>query len=64
MGPFWIFGVPTVLTLAAFIYDTWRNRKVNWMFAIGSAVLIASFPLRMMIGGTDAWLRLAAWMTN
>ena len=64
LGPLWIFGVPTVLTIAALIYDTWRNRKVNWTFLIGSVVLIASFPLRMVIGGTDAWMRLAGWMTS
>lgn len=63
LGPLWIFGVPTVLTIAALVYDTWRNGKVNWTFLVGSIVLIASFPLRIVIGGTEAWLRLAEWMT-
>ena len=64
LGPIWIFGVPTVLTIAALIYDTWRNGKLNWTFLVGSIVLIASFPLRMVIGGTDMWMRLAQWMTS
>lgn len=64
LGPLWIFGVPTVLTIAALIFDTWRNGKVNRTFLVGSIVLIASFPLRMVIGGTDVWLRLAEWMTT
>lgn len=64
LGPFWIFGVPTVLTIAALVYDTWRNGKVNWTFLVGTIVLIASFPLRIMIGGTDLWMRLAEWMTS
>lgn len=63
LGPLWIFGVPTVLTIAALIYDTWRNGKLNWTFLVGSIVLIASFPLRIVIGGTEAWMRLAEWMT-
>ena len=63
LGPFWIFGVPTVLTIAALVYDTWRNGKINWTFLIGSVALIASFPLRIVIGGTDTWMRLAEWMT-
>ena len=63
LGPLWIFGVPTVLTIAALIYDTWRNGKLNWTFLIGTIVLIASFPLRIIIGGTDVWMRIAEWMT-
>jgi hypothetical protein len=64
LGPFWIFGLPAVLTVAALIFDTWRNKKVNWTFAAGSALLIASFPLRLMIGGTDPWMRFAQWITG
>ena len=64
LGPIWIFGVPTVLTIAALIYDRWRNGKTNLTFLIGSIVLIASFPLRIVIGGTETWMRLAEWMTR
>jgi hypothetical protein len=64
LGPIWIFGVPTVLTIAALVYDTWRNRKLNLTFVAGSILLIASFPLRLVIGGTDWWMRLAEWMTS
>lgn len=64
LGPVWIFGVPTVLTIAALVYDSWRNGKVNRTFLAGSILLIASFPLRMIIGGTETWLRVAEWMTR
>lgn len=64
LGPFWIFGVPTVLTIVALIYDTWRSRKLNWTFLIGGLVLVASFPLRMIIGGTETWMRIAEWITS
>lgn len=64
LGPSWIFGVPTVLTILALVYDTWRNGKLNWTFLIGSLVLIASFPLRMIIGGTETWMRIAEWITS
>jgi hypothetical protein len=64
LGPLWIFGVPTVLTIAALVYDTWRNGKVNWTFLIGSIVQIASFPLRIVIAGTETWMRIAEWMTS
>jgi hypothetical protein len=64
LGPVWIFGVPTVLTIAALVFDTWRNKRLNPTFLIGSIVLIVSFPLRIVIGGTDAWMRIAEWMTS
>ncbi len=64
LGPLWLFGLPIVLTIAALIYDTWRNRKVNKVFLAGSILLIASFPMRMWLGGTEAWLRLATWLTS
>ena len=64
LGPLWIFGVPTVLTIAALVYDTWRNKQVNWTFLIGSIVLIASFPLRLVIGGTEAWMWFAEFITS
>lgn len=64
LGPIWIFGVPTVLTLAALAYDTWRNGRVNRTFLAGSILLIASFPLRIVIGGTLTWMRIAEWMTR
>ena len=64
LGPIWIFGVPIVLTIAALGYDTWRNRKVNKVFLAGSILLIASFPARMWIGGTEMWLSFAEWLTR
>jgi hypothetical protein len=64
LGPIWIFGVPIVLTIAALAYDTWRNRKVNKVFLAGSILLIASFPARMWVGGTEMWLSFAEWLTR
>lgn len=63
MGPWWLFGLPTVLTIAALVYDTWRNGRVNRVFLAGSIVLIASFPIRIMIAGTETWMRFAQWLT-
>jgi hypothetical protein len=64
LGPVWIFGVPTVLTVAAIAYDTWRNGKVNKVFLAGSLLLIASFPGRIIIAGTDTWMLFATWLTS
>lgn len=64
MGPFWLFGLPTVLVIAALVYDTWRSRRVNRVFLAGSIILIASFPLRLMIAGTGAWMHFASWLAT
>jgi hypothetical protein len=64
LGPLWIFGLPAVLAVAALAYDTWRNGRVNWTFLIGTVVLVASFPLRIMIAGTETWLNFAAWLVS
>lgn len=63
-GPLFFFGVPTVMTIGLLIYDTWRNRELDRVFLVGSIVLIASYPIRLMLMETDAWMRFAAWVTT
>lgn len=63
-GPPVFFGVPSLLLVVLLILDTWKNGKLNKVFLIGSMVLIASYPLRLMISGTDAWTSFAAWLTS
>lgn len=63
-GPLVFFGIPTAITIGLLIYDTWLNGKLNKLFLAGSILLIASYPLRLMISGTDAWISFAAWLTT
>ena len=64
LGPLWFFGFPDLLALIFVIVDTWRNKKLNKVFLAGTLVMIVSHPLRLMIGGTDAWMSFAAWLTR
>ena len=64
LGPLFFFGVPTFLTLIALGYDTRRNGRLNGVFALGAFLLIASYPVRLVVSGTDAWMRFATWLTN
>ena len=64
LGPFWLFGLPTALLIAALVYDTWRNGRINKVFLAGSIILVASFPLRLMIAGTETWMAFAAWLAS
>jgi hypothetical protein len=63
-GPLVFFGVPDLLALIFVIVDTWRNRKLNWVFLAGALVLIASHPVRIILGMTDTWVRFAGWLTS
>ncbi len=63
-GPLFFFGVPSVLAIGLLVYDTWRNRKLNVPFLVGALVLIASFPLRIVISETSAWMSFAVWVTS
>jgi len=64
LGPLFFFGVPSVLAIGLVAYDTWKNRKLNRLFFAGSVLLVISYPLRLVISGTDAWMSFAAWITS
>ncbi len=64
LGPLFFFGVPTFVAIGLVIYDTWRNRKLNKVFLAGALFMIATYPLRLVISGTDAWIGFATWLTN
>lgn len=62
LGPLWFFGLPTLLVIVAIAYDTYTNRKINKVFLVGGILLILSYPLRMVIGFTPAWVEFAGWI--
>ncbi len=64
LGPILFFGIPAILTAGLLIYD-WRvNGRMNKPFLIGGIALIASYPLRLVLAGTGAWMAFAAWVTS
>jgi hypothetical protein len=52
-----------LLLLPLFAYDLARRGAVHRATAWGSALLIVRHPLHAAIAPTDAWQRLAAWLT-
>ncbi|MEO7658569.1 MAG: hypothetical protein ABIV48_03050 [Pyrinomonadaceae bacterium] len=64
LGPLIFFGVPALLTIGLVAWDTRRNRKLNLTFLAGSIALILSYPLRMILSGTDTWMGFAVWITS
>lgn len=64
LGPLFFFGVPALLGLIALGYDRWQSGRFNSAFVLGTALLIASYPVRLMLAGTDGWMRFAKWLTT
>lgn len=64
LGPLVFFGIPTLLIIFAVIYDRVQNGKFNQVFVYGSLLLVISYPLRLVISGTEPWLAFANWVTG
>jgi hypothetical protein len=64
LGPLWFFGFPTVLALICLGLDTWRYRRLNTIFVLGIALLVASYVGRLVLMPTPAWLEAARWLTS
>lgn len=64
LGPVVFFGIPILLILFAVGYDRLQNGKFNKIFVYGALLLIASFPLRLAIMGTETWMAFANWLTG
>lgn len=58
------FGLTILLVLACVGFDTWRHRRLHPAFAWGAGLIIVSWPLRLFLSGTAAWLAIATWLTR
>ena len=63
-GPLWFFGVPDVIAIICVAVDTWRNRKLNTVFLVGTVFLIASHWARLPFSTTQTWLSVATWLAG
>ncbi|MEQ1762772.1 MAG: hypothetical protein ABL984_06440 [Pyrinomonadaceae bacterium] len=63
-GPLWFYGVPTALTIALIVIDTWYNRKLNKVFLFAGIFLIVGMWIRLPLMSTPAWLGFAQWLTQ
>ena len=63
-GPLVFFGLTFILLLVGVIYDLASRRRIHRAYVWGGALLVASVPVRLMIAGTDAWMRIAQFLTR
>jgi hypothetical protein len=62
-GPLGFFGGTDLVLVALLIHDRVTDGRFHRATLWGGAFLIASQVLRIVAGGTDAWLTLARWLT-
>jgi len=63
-GPLVFFGLTDLCVLAGVAFDTVKHRRLHPAFLWGTLIVFASQPLRLLLAGTDAWMRFASWLVS
>ncbi|MGZ5436364.1 MAG: hypothetical protein ACXWID_14295 [Pyrinomonadaceae bacterium] len=63
-GPFVFFGLSDLFILPLLVFDIITRGRPHRATLLGGALIVISHPLRMVIGGTQAWLAFATWLTQ
>ena len=63
-GPPAFFGLTDLLVIACLFYGRVSRGRIHPAFLWGGLFVFASQPLRLLIGGTGAWLAFATWLTS
>jgi len=58
------FGLTDAFVLVCVLYDLITLRRIHRATALAGLLLVASQPLRIIVGGTQAWLSFATWLTH
>ncbi len=62
--PISAFALGDSVFLACVLYDVVVNRRLHRAYLWGGLLFIISFPLRMLLAGTAAWMAFARWITG
>ena len=58
-GPLAFYALTDLCLLAAVAFDTFKHRRLHPVFLWGTIFFIVLQPLRILLGGTDVWVRFA-----
>src|SRR5215204_471679 len=64
VGPLAFFGLPDLFVLVILLYDLLTRGRPHRATVWGGLLLVVSHPLRLLVGGTQAWLSFATWLTD
>ena len=57
-------GVPTGIALVGLALNWLKRRRMDWVLAVATVILIASFPLRIAFMTTPIWGSTSAWLAT
>jgi hypothetical protein len=63
-GPPAFFGLTDLFLIAGMAWDKWTRGRVHPAYIWGGLFLVLSQPLRLVVSGTDTWMRIATWLTS
>ncbi|HEV7395108.1 MAG TPA: hypothetical protein VGN86_01250 [Pyrinomonadaceae bacterium] len=63
-GPLVFFGMTDLLILPCLLFDIVTRGRPHRATLLGGLLLVASHPLRLIVGGTSLWLAFATWITQ
>lgn len=63
-GPLAFFGLSDLFIIPVLIFDFITRGRPHRATMLAGALIILSHPLRLLIGGTHAWLSFATWITQ
>lgn len=63
-GPLAFFGLTDLFILVCVIYDLTSRGRVHRATLWGGLFIIVSQSLRLIVGGTQAWITFATWLTQ
>ena len=63
-GPLMFYGLADLFIIPCLIYDFATRGRPHKATVLGGALIVISDPLRLVIGGTHAWLVFATWLTH
>ena len=64
VGPQAFFGVTVLFIVAVVAYDYRTRRRIHAVSLWGGLLLALSFPGRIALGHTDAWVTFARWLVR
>ena len=64
VGPLAFFGLADLFIAVCLLYDLVARGRFHRANVWGGLLIVVSHPLRLLIGGTQAWLAFATWLTQ
>jgi hypothetical protein len=63
-GPPAFFGIADLILFVCIAYDWYTSRRLRPVYVWGGIFILLMQPLRLVIGGTAAWMTFAQWLTQ